>query len=345
MSVSALEIVRIGGPRSIAQVQRRSAPLSPGHVRIRVKAAGVNFADLQMRQGLYPEAPPIPFVPGYEVAGEVLEIDDSIRVQAERQGIVLGARVVALCSFGGYQSEVVLPLIQVLPIPARLSFAQAAALPVQGLTAWVALHEMARVRLGDRVVITSAAGGVGLLALELAKRAGAVTLALTTSPQKLPALLEAGSTHAILQDQFMRGELPESFQQADIILDSIGGAFTKTALKRCATGGRVVTFGVSSLVEGDRRSIRKLLGFVMSTLLLTPVRLMMSNVGIFGLNMLKYSEQDPLSIQRCFQSLLAVVADEAFPIHIDSQFPVEKVLEAHDRLQMRKNVGKVILIF
>src|SRR4051812_26941937 len=163
----ALKITRFGGPEVLIWKEVPNPVLTPDGIRVQVTAAGVNFADLMMRMGMYPEAPKPPFVPGYEVAGTVIEVGPQV------VGFRPGERVLAACAFGGYVDEIVVSEYQVRRTPAHLSDAQAASIPVNYMTAWVALHEMARVRKGDRVLIPSAAGGVGIAAVQLAALAGA----------------------------------------------------------------------------------------------------------------------------------------------------------------------------
>src|SRR5207253_2835792 len=153
---------------------------------IRVRAAGVNFADLMARRGLYPDAPPLPFVPGYEVAGEV---------DAGEPALV-GRRVLALTRFGGYSEAVVVPAKRAVEIPAKLSFAEAAAIPVNWITAWHMLVELCNVRRGQRVLVHAAAGGVGTAALQICRRVGAEVIG-TASASKHARLREMGLSHAI----------------------------------------------------------------------------------------------------------------------------------------------------
>ena len=146
--------------------------LGPDEVTIDVQYSGINFADIQMRLGFYPDAPPKPFVPGYEVSGIVNKIGTGV------SDLAVGDRVMAGTYFGGYASKVTIPRRQVLPLPESVSLQEGAALPVNFFTAHLALFEMARVRAGDRVLIECATGGVGTLAVQMARRAGAAQIPL-----------------------------------------------------------------------------------------------------------------------------------------------------------------------
>src|SRR5437764_1111999 len=156
----AVVITKHGGP-GVFEVQEQPDPeLGPGDVRIDVAAAGINFADVMARMGLYPDAPKTPCVVGYEVAGTVLELGDGV------EGLTPGQRVVAGTQFGGYASQVVVPADDVAPLPERLSFEQGAAIPVNYATAWAGLIGYGNLQPGERVLVHSAGGGVGIAATQ-----------------------------------------------------------------------------------------------------------------------------------------------------------------------------------
>lgn len=342
----SIQIVRFGGPEAFELRELACETLSPGHIRIAVKAAGVNFADVVMRIGAYPEAPPKPFTPGYEVAGVVTEVATDVT------GLKVGDRVVAGCRFGGYTSEIVVPAFQARPIPEGLSEVEAAAIPVNFMTAWVALEDMARVRKGDRVLIHSAAGGVGVAAIQIAARRGAHVVGLTSSQAKFDAIKDLGCHEFILNSDW--DSKPDSaFGLFDSVLDSTGGASLKRSYRRLKQGGRVVNFGVSTLVSGERRSLITLIRGLLQTPIFTPFGLMMTNRGVFGLNMLKLfdptgdaSQLDSLMGRAFTQSLEGFKrggSAKPFQVKIGKTFPLEKAGEAHTYLQSRGNVGKVVL--
>ena len=183
-------IPKIGEP-SVLEVREAADPeAGAGEVRIRVAASGINFADILARMGLYPDAPKLPAVVGYEVSGHV----DQVGPEAE--GFVEGDRVVALTRFGGYSDLITVPANQVAPISDALSFDSAATLPVNYLTAWIMLVWLGKVREGDRVLVHAVAGGVGQAALQICKHFGAEVLG-TASASKHPRLREVGVAHAI----------------------------------------------------------------------------------------------------------------------------------------------------
>src|SRR3954471_23114193 len=167
------------GPASTLHL-RDLVPREPAddEVAIDVAYSGINFADIQMRLGLYPDAPKKPFVPGYEVSGKVTAVGKSV------DHVKVGDPVVAGTYFVGYASHVTLPARQVFKLPAGIDLEAGAALPVNYFTAQLALFEMARIRKGDRILIEPATGGVGVLAIQMARHVGAEVTGLTTSPHK-----------------------------------------------------------------------------------------------------------------------------------------------------------------
>jgi len=336
--MTEIQIPRFGGPEVFRIVDRPSPAILPGHVRIKVSAAGINFADLQMRMGLYPEAPRVPFVPGYEVAGVISELAPDVT------NFRRGERVLAACRFGGYTTEIVLPAEQVRATPRRLSDVEAAAIPVAFMTAWIALVEMARVQEEDRVLIPGAAGGVGSALVQLASRAGAQVVGLVGSVEKKELVHSLGAGQALTYEEFAERDLGAE-GGFSLILEPRGGAAVKDAMRRLAPAGRIVSYGVSSLVSGPRRSIPRTVMGLLRTPLYTPIGLAMANSGIYGLNMLKLFDTvaGRALLLRALDGVLEGFQSSAFRTIVGKTFPLTKVGDAHTFLQSRRSTGKVIL--
>ncbi|HEX3451746.1 MAG TPA: zinc-binding dehydrogenase, partial [Solirubrobacteraceae bacterium] len=242
--MKAVVITKHGGP-GVLQVQERPDPvLGAGEVRIEVAAAGINFADVMARLGFYPDAPKTPCVVGYEVSGTVLELGEGV------DGFDVGERVLASTQFGGYASEVAVPVSDVVALDERLSFEQGAAIPVNYGTAWAGLIGYGNVQPGERVLIHSAGGGVGIAATQIAKRAGAEVYG-TASPGKHARCLELGVDHAI---DYTKPGWERGLPTFDVIMDAIGGKSFRRSYGMLRAGGRLVAFGVSAVVAGERRS-------------------------------------------------------------------------------------------
>jgi NADPH:quinone reductase-like Zn-dependent oxidoreductase len=242
-------IPRFGGPEVL---EVRSAPdphAGAGEVRIAVAAAGVNFADVLARAGLYPDAPKPPMVVGYEVAGVVDEVGPGV------EQLAVGNRVVALTRFGGYSSSAVVPVARVLALPEGKDIVHAAGLPVTFMTAHLLLNRLGSLRSGERVLIHAVAGGVGLAALQLARRAGAVTIG-TASRGKHDRLRELGLDHPIdyrstdFEAEVMRFT---NGRGVDVVLDAVGGVTTRKSYRCLAPLGRLLFFGLSSASAPSRR--------------------------------------------------------------------------------------------
>lgn len=340
MAAQGLFITRFGGIDVLKMQAAPTQPMTDSTVRIRVKAAGVNFADLQMRMGLYPEAPKVPFIPGYEVSGEVIEVGAHIR------SLKVGDRVLAGTKFGGYVTEIVLPEFQVRKLPEHLSFAEGASIPVNFMTAWVALQHMARVREGDRVLIESAAGGVGVAATQIAVRAGARVTGVVSSDRKAQAVLDLGASEVRLNSEWESKTMAK--ERFDIILNASGGKLLKKSLDRLEPCGRVVSFGVSAAVGGDKRSIFRVASTLVRSPIILPLQLMMKNIGIYGLNVLQLFVEPkdpahPTLLMRSLDSVLQEFDQKHFKVLIGKEFPLEEGGAAHLHLQGRGNIGKVVL--
>jgi synaptic vesicle membrane protein VAT-1 len=340
----ALQITRAGGPEVLKLIELPSPALTPDGVRVEVKAAGINFADLMMRMGMYPEAPPLPFVPGYEISGIVIET--GARVSKFKPG----DRVLGACKFGGYVSEIVLPEFQLRKTPAHLSDAEAASVPVNFMTAWVALEEMGRVRAGDRVLVPSAAGGVGVAAVQIAARAGAHVVGLVGSPSKAQIVRELGAAETMTNEEWEKASDKDA-GGFDIVLDSTGGESVKRAMRRLTHGGRTISFGVSSFVGGEKRNLAKIVGGFLHTPFFTPFKLMDQCKGIFGLNMLALfdppapgTDLNKTILGRSFDGPLKAFEEKRFRAVIGKSFPLAEGGAAQSHLQSRGNVGKVVLI-
>lgn len=320
------------GPASTLAT-REIQPRAPGddEVAIDVAYSGINFADIQMRLGLYPDAPDRPFVPGYEVSGTVAEVGKNVR------DLRAGDPVVAGTYFGGYASTVTIPALQVFKLPPALDLAAGAALPVAYFTAQLAVLEMARVRAGDRVLIECGTGGVGVVATQMARHAGAEVTGLTTSAHKKPFITGLGATAYTLDE--LRGDA--SLTGYDFILNASGGANIEWQRARLGLTGRMVCIGMSSAVSEGKRNLLR----VVSTLIRMPrisvLKLFNTSTGIFALNALTVL-RDPAWIARLTRSLARVEQIGLVP-HVGKVFPAADVAAAHSFLETKQATGKVLL--
>jgi len=335
-------ITRVGAP-DVLQVREAPDPIpGPGQVRIRVEASGINFADISARLGFYPDAPPIPCVVGYEVAGRIDALGEG--VAASR----LGEDVLALTRFGGYSDVVVAPQQQATKRPAGLDAQTAAAIPVTYLTAYQMLIEMGRVRPGDRVLIHQAAGGVGLAAIDLCALTGRVETFGTASASKHAFVRERGLTHPIdyhTCDYEAEVRRLTGGRGVDLILDPIGGDSWRKGLRLLAPTGRLVCFGMSSANQSKERSILGGLKAIAQVpwLKVNPISLMNENTGVLGVNLgHMWNEVDRLT--GWLDRILGWWAEGKVRPHVDRSFPFAEAAAAHAYIQERRNVGKVLLV-
>jgi len=328
------------GSGDVFQLKESTDP-SPGEgqVRIRVKASGVNFADIMARQGLYPDAPPKPCVVGYEVAGVIDEVGTGVSKDMK------GADVLAVTKFGGYSDVVIVSEKQVFHKPTRLSFEEAAGIPVNYLTAYQLVVAMGGLTNDEAVLIHNAGGGVGLAALEIARHIGATTYG-TASARKHEFLESKGLDYAIdyqKKDWYKELMKVTDGKGVDLILDPIGGDNWRKNYKALRSTGRLGVFGISNVTNAGKVNYFKLAKTLVRMPRFDPIKLMNWNKGVFGVNMGHlWHEVD--KIRNWMLHILAGVEDGWIHPHIDTTYPLHEVARAHEYLEARKNIGKVILI-
>jgi NADPH:quinone reductase-like Zn-dependent oxidoreductase len=336
----AVWITRTGGPEVLAVRETPDPEAGPGQVRVRVHAAGLNFAEVMARQGLYPDAPKPPCVVGYEVAGVV----DALGPGAV--GPPIGRRVMALVRFGGHADVVCAAAEQVVEIPDEMSFEEAAALPVNYLTAYHMLFRVANVRPGERVLVHMAAGGVGIAVLQLCGTVGGVTTFGTASPAKHEVLRAEGCTHPIdyrSVDYAAEVRRLTGGEGVDIVLDPLGGRDWKKGLSLLRPVGRLVAYGFANLATGERRNLVGLVRQVVGVPVLTPVGLMNRNRSISGVN-IGHLWGEIGMLREELDALLVLWRAGQIKPRIDAVFPFASAAQAHQRITERRNVGKVVLV-
>lgn len=335
-SMKSVWIPKAGPPEVLEMREGPDPQPRDGEVVIKVRASGVNFADVSARLGFYPDAPPFPCVVGYEVSGVIAALGTNV------QGLSVGQRVVSLTRFGGYADTVCVPAAQVFALPEHVGFEQAAAIPVNYVTAVLMLRHFGNVKAGETVLVHAAAGGVGMAAIQLCRIAGASVIG-TASASKHGVLKEAGVAHAI-------DYRTEDFEQAvkritngrgvDIVLDATG-AFRKSY--RClAPLGRLVCFGLSSASSGMEPSKWGALKAIVQTPFFHPIQLMNANKAVIGVNLGHLWDHIDM-LRREMTALVDDVAAGRLAPVIAKTFPLSDAAGAHRYLQERQNIGKVLL--
>src|SRR3989440_7994653 len=333
-------VTTANGDVRVMKVEQRADPQpQTGQVLIRVKAAGLNFADILARQGLYPDGPPKPCVMGYEVSGMVEAVGDGIDQD------LIGKAVIAMTRFGGQAELVTIPRAQVFEKPDSLTFEQAAAIPVNYLTAWAVLVTMGGLKKDEAVLIHNAGGGVGLAALDIARHLGAKTFG-TASTGEHGFLRARGLDHPIdYRDQDWLPVLKDltDGRGVELVIHPLAGKSWKKSYQALRTTGRLGVFGMSvasaSGIKGKIRALKAMLSMPR----FNPIGLMNRNKGVFGLNlghMWGERETDAAGTSEIMRG----VAEGWIKPHVDRAFPFDQIADAHTYIESRQNIGKVVLV-
>jgi len=332
----AVLLRRPGSPDSL-RVEVLPDPIPrEGELLIDVRAAGVNFADVLARQGLYPEAPARPYVPGYESAGTILALGPGV------DGFRVGERVLAYHTSGGYADRVAAAAERVFRIPDDMPFQTAVVLPLNYGTAYLSLYRTGPVEPGMRVFVHAAAGGVGLAAVDLARRAGLEMTGAAGTHFKRARLIHAGVKHVVSSRYLHVDRVGKGIYGGpayDIVLDSVGGRFIREGLRALRPGGRVVSLGVGGLAG------RGLLGAIRYVLASPRIRfldLLQQSVGLHGVN-LRQLLGDHALMRGVMETLLAWTAAGEIRPQPGRVMPLGDVSIAHKMLEGRSNVGKIVL--
>lgn len=330
-------ITRAGPPEVLVLREAADPEPSAGEVRVKALRSGINFADLMARVGLYPDAPPLPCVIGYEAAGTVDRVGKGVTAVKE------GDRVMAMPKFGGYSDTLVVPEAQVFPMPENMTFDEGAALPVVYLTAYTMMIFTGNLRPRSKVLIHSAAGGVGLAAIDLAKTRDCEIFGLA-SRGKHDFLREKGVHHVFTNDEDWPARVRSLTGKngLDLVLDPVGGKSWRTGYDLLGSCGRLVAFGLSAAASGKTRSLLHAIGQVLQIPRFHPRDLMNDNKTVTGVNMGHlFHRLDLLTPQMI--DLLALHAKGQVAPHVSKVFSAAEAPAAHHYIHDRKAIGKVLL--
>src|SRR6267143_1923092 len=314
-----------GAPDVLRLEEAESPNLKQHQVRLRVRAAGVNFADSLMVGGTYQVKPPFPFTPGLEAAGEIVELGNDV------EGLRLGQRALAVLRFGGgYAEEIVLDAAAVAPIPDAMDFATAAAFPVAYGTSHFALTHRGHLQPGETLLVLGAAGGVGLTAVEIGKAMGARVIAAASTAEKLSVARGRGADELVnystekLTDRVMA--LTDG-KGADVCFDPVGGDLFDAALSALGWGGRIL-----------------IVGFVGGVQQIPANRLLVKNRAALGTSLRYFRWNAPDKLRRSADELLRWYDEGKLKPCISHRLPLEKSVEAIRLLTDRKAHGKIVVV-
>jgi len=313
-----------GSPRELKVEELAAPPMVEGGVRIAVAAAGVNFADTLMVEGRYQNKPPLPFAPGMEVAGRVVETAPGVK------RLKVGDRVFAKLDHGGYAEEAVAEARFAWPIPKGMDMAEAAGFAVVYGTSHLALTERAGLKAGETLLVHGAAGGVGLTAVEIGKKLGATVIATAGTPAKLEVARERGADHLIdHSSEDVRTRVLEltDGRGADVIYDPVGGAAFAASLRCIAWGGRILV-----------------IGFASGTIPQVPANIVLvKHIGILGFSWGTYRRHRPELLTGSMDTLLGWYVEGALKPRVSMTFDLAEAVRALDALVGRKSTGKIVL--
>jgi NADPH:quinone reductase-like Zn-dependent oxidoreductase len=334
-------ITRTGGPEVLALTPFDPAPPGPGEVAIDVRAAGLNFADIFCRLGLYKAAPPPPFVPGLEVAGTIAAVGEGVR------DFRTGDRVLAVTRFGGYTTYLNSAEEWVRPLPAGWSPEEGAAFPVAYLTAYHGLVNLGRLEAGETVVVHAAAGGVGTAACQIARALGARVIGTVGSEGKRRIAEEAGAEDVFVSRDYKVWDAIRSRTSGsgvDLIFDGVGGPGLQRGFESLPPGGRLVVYGFSEMMPvGGRRNWPRLAWRYLRTPRFSPFAMVESNRSVAGFNLIHlWGKQD--LFRTSTSALMALVEHGEIRPVMGRTFPFEDAGRAQAFLQSRGSVGKVVLV-
>lgn len=336
-------VARRYGPPEVFELQNVPEPkLKPGQALIRVKYAGINFADILSRMGMYGGVPKPPFVPGLEISGVIEDLAPDVPNLAP--SLVRGMRVAALTKFRGYAEIVAVPALQTFPIPDSVSFEDAAAIPVNYLTAYHSMFQMGNLQPGDRILIHAAAGGVGIAAIQLAKSRDLVIFG-TAGTAKQDYLRSIGVHHPIdySKEDFVEVVRRVAPDGIELAFDAVGGDYFVRSQRCLGPGGRLVVYGFSAAVGADgKRSLWRVAKALLQTRLYHPLPLIDKNLAVIGVHLGRMQGREALMKKEMDEILKLHLLAKIKPV-IAKTFPLEQAAEAHRFIHARQNIGKVLL--
>jgi NADPH:quinone reductase len=302
----AIVIEETGGPEQLALQDVPDPGVSEGQTLIRVRAAGVNFLDVLVRQGNYPQAPALPTTPGVEVAGETED----------------GRRVIALLTGGGYAERVAVDEQRLFPLPESASFTEGASFLLTFLTAWIPVTRQVRLEPGQTVLVHAGSGGVGTAAIQVARHFGARVVATASTEEKRQFCVELGAEEAYGYDEFAEAVRP------DLVLDPVGGELFATSVSILAPLGTMVGIGYAGGWWAE----------------LNPALLVGRNVGVQGFYLGRLMARRPDVVAEAAGELLDLWASGAVKPVVGAEYPLADAADAHTLIEERKHVGKVVLL-
>src|SRR5487761_1444380 len=314
----------LGPPERLRLESLAAVPLAPGQVRVAVHAAGINFPDILMAAGEYQLKPELPFTPGVEAAGEVVE------VYAAASGVAVGDRVIVRMRYGAYAEEAVVAPSQLTPLPATFDYAEGATFLAAYGTAYHALVDRGQIKPGEVLLVHGAGGGVGLAAVEIGKLLGATVIAAASSEEKLGVARARGADHLVL---YAREPFRDAVKRitdgrgADVVFDPVGGAVFEESVRCIAWGARILVIGFTGGIGLARTNL-----------------LLIKGASVLGVRAGEAVRRNPALGEVRLKALTAWAEAGRIRPHISHRLPLDNVAQAMRLLIERKAIGRVALV-
>lgn len=341
MITQAVVLKTKGKSKEAFEIKEVELPsLNPDEIIIKNEAFGLNYADVMARNGLYKDAPPMPCVIGYESVGIVEDIGSEVDPS------ILGKRVLAFCRFGAYGKHVVTKANAAFEI-GDLPSEEVLALCTQAVTAYYMTDILSPIRKGDKVLVHAAAGGVGTILIQLAKRKGAIVIAKVGNAKKVSIVRELGADHVInyrANDYYTELRNILDGDSLDISYNAVGGATFKKDWKLLGAGGRLFIFGGAAL-SGGKFGLLSALNFLRKMGLIIPAGLMMSSRSILGVNMLKIADHQPMIMHEALKETIELYKSQKLKVCVGGVYSVSEIDKAHDLLESGNSTGKISVIW
>ena len=314
----------LGPPESLRLETSASVPLAPGQVRVAVHAAGINFPDILMAAGEYQLKPPLPFTPGVEAAGDVIEVADGVA------GVTVGDKVIVKLRHGGYADEVVVTAAHLMALPSTFDYAEGATYLAGHGTAYHALIDRGQLQPGEVLLVHGAGGGVGLAAVEIGKLLGATVIAAASSEQKLAVAKGKGADHLVLYGREPFREAVKRITDnsgADVVFDPVGGEIFENSLRCIAWGARILVIGFTGGIGLARTNL-----------------LMIKGASVLGVRAGEAVRKNPALGEVRLRALTEWAEAGHVRPNISHRLPLEDYAEAMRLLIDRKAIGRVALM-
>lgn len=314
----------LGPPERLRLETRASAPLAAGQVRVAIRAAGINFPDILMVAGEYQLKPELPFTPGVEAAGDVVEVDRDV------QGVAVGDRVIVKMRYGAYTDEAVVASSQLLPLPKTFDYAEGATFLAAHGTAHHALIDRGKLQAGEVLLVHGAGGGVGLAAVEMGKMLGATVIAAASSEDKLAVAKAKGADHLVLYAREPFRDVVKRITDgrgADVVFDPVGGAVFEDSVRCIAWGARLLVIGFTGGIGLARTNL-----------------LLIKGAGVLGVRAGEAARRNPALGDTRLKALLEWAEDGKLRPNVSHRLPLAEVARAMRLLTERKAIGRVALM-